>query len=115
MRRSFPRALAVLLLALFATSSAWARPWASADPRRDQLKAAVKLRDRNEKGQFLPKVLLADIEARAYAKFDARNQAAGHIVHGHAESDFFSAKRELQDEKMAANRAAKLAAKSGAR
>jgi hypothetical protein len=104
--------LGVLFAAFFGARSSWAAPYKASPAELAVAKAAThakrsqlaKSRERNERGQFLPKVNDADVQARAYAKYEARNRALGHVENGHDREDFLAAKRELQDEKMAQNK-----------
>jgi hypothetical protein len=115
--RRLPVALLSALLAVLFGAHAFAAPpttgkltavarTAAELARHDKLSALAKGRDRDALGRFLPQVKEADIRARAYEKFEARNRAAGHQVDGHDQEDYYAAKRELQAEKSAAHRAA---------
>ncbi|SRR5258706_15824794 len=69
--------------------------------------AAPQLRLRDARGRFLPKVSEEAAQRRAYEKFDARNRAAGAVVHGFDQADYVTAKSELQAERSAEIRAEK--------
>ncbi len=105
--------LGALLAAVFGARSSWAAPYKASPAEQAAAKAAThakrsqwaKSRERNERGQFLPKVNDTDVQARAYEKYEARNHALGHVENGHDREDFLAAKRELQNEKMAQNKA----------
>ena len=105
--------LGALFAAFFGARSSWAAPYKASPAEQAAAKAATsakrselaKSRDRNERGQFLPKVNDVDVQARAYAKYEARNRSVGHVENGHDREDFLAAKRELQDEKMAQSKA----------
>jgi len=111
--RSAKLPLLTLLLALLfafgrpAIAAPVGPPTAAHAALRLKRSVEAKARDRDERGRFLPKVSEADVQVRAYQKFEARNRSAGHVVDGHDVEDFLSAKRELQNEKSAKIRAAK--------
>lgn len=63
---------------------------------------------RDARGRFLANVSQADVSARAYQKYLARNAAAGSEQHGHDKADYVAALSEVRAEKAEAKRAAKM-------
>ena len=114
--RSRAMVLAVLVALLGFGTMAHAAPSATStravsQATRQKMSTLAKTRDRNEKGQFLPTVKAQDANVRAYEKYEARTRLN---LSGNEVTDYTSAKRELQNEKMASNKAAREAQKASA-
>lgn len=96
--------LVAVLLSLLGVSTAFAAPLV----KNAKLSAIAKTRDRDSKGRFLPNVKPEEVRTRAYLKYQAR--MASHTP-GTAEGDYLAAKTEIQTERSAENRAAKVRSK----